>query len=504
METPVSAHGYLHDLDGIGRLTTVARAQVVVASNRGPVSFQLSDEGELSMKRGGGGLVSAMSSVTSQTSAMWICAALTDGDREAAIKAPSGRLRETGHDTGGADVRMLALDPVLFDRAYNAIANRTLWFVAHHLYDTANNPVFDAAWRREWAAYVSYNEAFAAAMAEEADEAARVVVQDYHLSLAPAQLRARRPDLRIGHFSHTPWASPAYYALLPDDVARSVLLGILGADHAGFLTERWAGNFVDCCDYILGDDAKVDRSARTVTVDGRTTQVGVHALGIDGAELRERAGRADVASREATLRGVVGDRQMLLRIDRTELSKNIVRGLYSYRELLRSYPQWLGRVVHMVFAYPSRHDLPEYREYTAAVQRTAREINDEFSTEGWAPLHVSVADDFARSLAAYRIADVLVVNPIRDGMNLVAKEGPVLSQRGCSLVLSREAGACAELGDDALVINPYDVTQTARAIHEALSMAPAERAARTRRLAERATALPPAAWFAEQLEALAR
>jgi trehalose 6-phosphate synthase len=202
------------------------------------------------------------------------------------------------------------------------------------------------------------------------------------------------------------------------------------------------------------------------------------------------------------MRTSIGERQVILRIDRTELSKNIVRGLRAFRELLRVYPQWRERVVHVVLAYPSRHDLPEYREYTAAVQRLAREINDEFSTEGWVPLQISVGDDYARSIAAYQLADVLVVNPIRDGMNLVAKEGPVLSERGCVLVLSREAGAAAELGDDSLVINPYDVSATARAMHEALSMAPEERQTRSTRLAALATSLPPVDWFAAQLEAL--
>jgi trehalose 6-phosphate synthase len=257
---------------------------------------------------------------------------------------------------------------------------------------------------------------------------------------------------------------------------------------------------MDCCAAVLGAD--VDADAGTVEVDGHVTQIGVHGLGIDGDFLKERASHADVEARRSSLLEVVGDRKMLLRIDRTELSKNIVRGLSAYRELLRSRPDWRGRVVHVAFAYPSRHDLPEYREYTAAVQRMAAEIEDEFGTDGWSPLHLAVNDDFARSLAAYRIADVLVVNPIRDGMNLVAKEGPVLSERGMGLVLSREAGAAEDLGTDAFVINPFDVSATAEAMHAALSMTDEERAERSRSLAAAATALTPQQWFADQLAAL--
>ena len=194
-------------------------------------------------------------------------------------------------------------------------------------------------------------------------------------------------------------------------------------------------------------------------------------------------------------------RKLIVRIDRTELSKNIVRGLAAYRELLLAHPEWRGRVMHLAFAYPSRHDLPEYREYTASVQRVASEISAEFGTEDWDPLILQVDDDYARSLAAYRLADVLLVNPIRDGMNLVAKEGPILSERGCALVLSREAGAAAELSA-ALMVNPYDITQTAEALHEALTMNDSERKRRAASLAQQAAALPPAQWFADQLEAL--
>ncbi|MEV0203114.1 trehalose-6-phosphate synthase [Nonomuraea sp. NPDC050691] len=471
---------------------------VLVASNRGPVSFTVDDDGELTMKRGGGGLVSGLSGVTKDHNVLWVCAALSDGDRSAARQAPGGRLDHAGYDTGA--LRMLDIPAATFHRAYNAVANSTLWFVNHLLYDTPNAPAFGSRFLREWESYRDYNGAFALALAEEAHHEARVMVQDYHLTLTPAMLRAERPDLRIAHFSHTPWAPPEYFSLLPDEVAREVLEGILGADHAGFLTARWAGAFMDCCRALLG--ARVDRDARTVTHEGRTTRVGVHALGVDGGALCERAAEPDVESHMTALREQVGDRALIVRIDRTELSKNIVRGLHAYREFLAGHPEWHGKVVHLAFAYPSRHDLPEYREYTASVQRCAQEIEDEYATEDWDPLILNVHDDYPRSLAAYRMADVLLVNPIRDGMNLVAKEGPILSP-GAALVLSREAGAAAELGEHALLVNPYDISGTAVALHEALVMPEGERRARGERLRAAATALPPQKWLTAQLDALA-
>jgi trehalose 6-phosphate synthase len=489
-----------------------ADGHVLIASNRGPVSFTRGDDGRLSAKRGGGGVVSGLSAIADDGDMLWVCAALSDGDRAAARRAPGGLL-DAADVGGGAAVRMLDIPQHIFQRAYNAVANSTLWFVHHMLYDTPNRPSFGPSFARDWEAFRAYNEMFAAALASAAQarrengargEAApvRAVIQDYHLCLAPRQLAERAPGTRIAHFSHTPWAPPDYYRMLPDDVGREVLAGILGADHAGFLCQRWADAFVDCCVAFL--DASVDPERRLVTYRGHVTSIGVHPLGVDAGLLRDRANNQDVLSRRSALIDATEGRKLIVRVDRTELSKNIVRGLEAYGDLLRAHPEWRGNVVHLAFAYPSRHDLPEYREYTAAVQRLARQIEDEFAEPGWNPLILEVNDDYPRSLAACRIADVMLVNPIRDGMNLVAKEGPVLSDRGCALVLSTEAGAAAELSGDALMVNPFDISQTAEALHAALEMDDGERTRRSEALAEAAMAMPPRRWFADQLEALDR
>ena len=455
-----------------------AAHQVLVASNRGPVSYTHQDDGSLTARRGGGGLVSGLSAIGTDAGALWVCSALSDGDREAVRRG-----------VGEAGVRMLDIPADVHADAYNGIANSVLWFVHHMLYQTPLEPVFDAEFRRQWESYETYNRAFAEALAEEAGEGAAVLVQDYHLCLVPGMLRELRPDLRIGHFSHTPWAPVEYFGILPDDIAERVLRGMLGADRLGFLTQRWANAFSACCTEVVGGLGE--------------TRVGVHGLGADAEFLHTRSREADVEERLRALRAEIGaGRKAIVRVDRTELSKNIVRGLLAYRQLLDDHPEWRERVVHVAFAYPSRQDLAVYREYTAEVRRLAEEINSRYGTATWTPVVLHVEDDFARSLAAYRLADVALVNPIRDGMNLVAKEVPVVSDEGCALVLSREAGAFQELGRDAVVVNPYDVTGTANALHTALTMPAEERAERTKRLAAAATALPPAQWFLEQLRAL--
>ena len=491
--------------------------RVLVASNRGPVSYQFGADGSLIPSRGGGGMIAGvtdgLAALGPEASATWICAALSDADR---VVARAGDIS----DGNGIPVRMLDIPPDIFDRAYNRVANSTLWFLLHQLFDTPNQPRFGREFRRDWEAYLAYNEAFADALTEEAvtgGASPRVLIQDYHLCLAPRLLRDRldgqlggpSDEAGIGHFCHTPWAPPDYYRMLPDDVGRALLDGILGADRAGFHAERWATAFLDCCAAVLGADVTRTGLAGPgpgpvgrVTYRGHVTEVAVHPLGVDAAALRERARAGDVRAHVGALRRAAGDRKLIVRVDRTELSKNIVRGLAAYRELLATRPQWRGRVVHLAFAYPSRSALAEYRAYTDQVRELASQISEEFRTADWDPLVLEVKDDYPRSLAACALADVLLVNPIRDGMNLVAQEGPVLSERGCALVLSREAGAAATLAVDALLVNPYDVTETADALHRALEMPDAERQRRAAALAATAAADPPARWLGGQLASL--
>src|SRR5487761_57229 len=299
------------------------RQQVLVASNRGPVSFRFADDGTLTARRGGGGMISGVMSglaaLEQDTEATWICAALSDADRAAVRQGAVSQ-----QEGEGLPVRMLDIPPETFDAAYNDVANSALWVVHHMLFNTPEQPRFGAAFQRDWQSYVTYNEAFAAALAEQAQQARqaagiRALIQDYHLALAPRMLRERAPDTRIAHFSHTPWAPPAYYRMLPDQVGRAILDGMLGADHAGFLAARWAEAFLACCAEILG--AEVDGTR--VTYRGRVTEVAVHPLGVDAPALRARASADDVETNVTMLSKATGGRQLIVRVDRTELSKNI-------------------------------------------------------------------------------------------------------------------------------------------------------------------------------------
>jgi trehalose 6-phosphate synthase len=483
---PIIAIGYN------GQMTSTGRAPLLIASNRGPVSVVSGPDGEDEVQRGSGGLVSGMQAALSATpEAVWVCAAMTDRERTLARQAPTGRLSEIEGVAdalhGDFDVRMLALDAALFRNAYNGIANSTLWFLLHMLWDLPREPVFDAGWRRQWASYVRYNEAFAQALIDEAAPRARVIVQDYHLLLVPRMLRQARPDLRVGHFTHTPWVSPEYLAVLPREIAVALIDGMLGADVLGFHTDRWGQLF---------------RACATELAEQEPTGIATFPLGTDADELRSLAERRDVDAALRRLDALVGDRLVIGRVDRTEPSKNVWRGLLAYRELLRSRPEWRGRVVHVVRDNPSREDLPAYREYTASIERLAGEIEDEFGTEDWTPLVLEIVDDYPSALALLRRTDVLFVNSVRDGMNLVVLEGLVLSEHDPAVVLSQHAGAADVLGPDAVLVNPFDVGGTAEGLHEALIMPAADRVARAARMRQAAVALPPVQWFQAQLDAL--
>jgi trehalose 6-phosphate synthase len=471
-------------------------SRLIVASNRGPVSYLPSGDGWIT-QRGGGGLVSAMSDVeTDGAQALWICAALTEDDR-AAIADGQQEPR----------VRMLSIDPDRLHDAYDEVSNSTLWFVHHMLFDLKTEPAFTHSFGRQWMEYQAFNNAFAEAIDEEADQGATVLIQDYHLSLVPSLLRLRRPDLKTAFFAHTPWAPPEYLSVLPREAAEQLLLGVLGADHTGFHSPRWAKDFVDCCVELLGAQAWREGDRWMVRHHHRATRIDVHPLGVDAERFVEGLQRVEVEANVRRLQERYGERAVIARIDRTEPSKNILRGLKAYREFLRQRPEWHERVVHFVLAYYSRQDLESYQSYTNDLRELCDEINAEFATPDWDAVDLYLEADMDLTMAAYSIADVLVVNPVRDGMNLVAKECPIVSNyvdHGVVLLLSRNAGAADEMAEDALLVNPFDLEETAQMLHTALLMDRDERRRRTYALAQISSAMPPSLWVQRQIDALAQ
>jgi trehalose 6-phosphate synthase len=314
-------------------------------------------------------------------------------------------------------------------------------------------------------------------------------------------VREARPEVVTSHFLHIPWPEPDYWHALPPELRVAVHEGLLANDVVGFHTERWRRAFLLSVERLLG--ARVDREAGTVEHLGRTTRTVAHPISVDPAEFDRLRDDPGVLEREAAL---VARRpeQLALRVDRTDPSKNIVRGFRAFSLFLDQHPEMQGRVTMLALLDPSRQDVPEYSEYLAAVQREARTVNDRFQHEGWLPIDLQVADNFAQSVAAYKQYDVLLVNAVFDGLNLVSKEAPLLNARDGVLILSENTGSSEELAEWALTVNPFDVYGQAQAINDALTMPADERRRRLEATCAHVRENDLAGWIAAQLADLDR
>jgi trehalose 6-phosphate synthase len=414
-------------------------SELILVSNRGPVTYHRDATGTRYERRGAGGLSTALRGLLDRADVTWIASAMTEEDR--AVAAEGGTL--------------VAHDPEAYRLYYEVVSNPMLWFVQHDLWNPPLTPVIDHAFHRAWHdGYARVNRAFADAVIAQLDEHPRATVffQDYHLYLAPRMVRAARPDAKLAHFVHIPW--PADWSLVPHEIRYAVHDGLLANDVVSFHTARWCRNFRHSCRDVCGE--------------GSRTLVTHHGISIDVDEFERLAASDEVRAHEARL---PRPEKLIVRVDRTDPSKNIVRGFAAFGMLLDEHPEWRGRVSMLARLDPSRESIREYVEYREAIEREVAAVNARHPSA----IQLEIADDFPRSVAAYKQFDVLLVNAVFDGMNLVAKEGPLVNARDGVLVLSENAGAHEELGEWALTVNPYDVYGQAEALHEALGMDVIER-----------------------------
>jgi trehalose 6-phosphate synthase len=467
--------------DRIPRWGEGSLADTVLVSNRGPLAFHLED-GLPVAGSSAGGLAGSLRPLVVGTEATWVASALGEADGAAAA---AGMMSDDG-----IRIELVEAEPEVYNLAYNVVSNAMLWFCHHHLFDGARRPRADQRWLGAWDAYREFNQLFAQRVAKVAPEGGRVLVQDYQLALMGADLARLRPDLRTTHFTHTPFADPSVIRMLPTAVGDELLAAMAGFGTCGFHTERWASAY------------RANQSVSPLRSNGRDQPTYVAPLSTDPDGLAASAAEPAVGRALARIEELVGgaDRQVIVRVDRMELSKNLLRGFWAFDELLEREPDRCQKVVFVALAYPTRQGLPEYLAYQNEVESTVERINDRWGTPGWTPIVLEVDDDYPRSLAALTRYDVLLVNPVRDGLNLVAKEGPLINARDGVLALSREAGAFDELAPAVLEINPFDVSGTASVLAEALDTSREERATRAARLRERILARHPADWLQAQLE----
>jgi len=477
---------------------------LVIVANRGPVSYARVD-GERTTERGHGGLVTALSGLAGHfDGAVWVCAALSDED-VAVSREHDGAAFDLEGDGPSLRVRMLELDPDAQHKFYAVISNPLLWFIQHYLWDLSDSPDIT---RHEIDAfdngYVPVNDQFADAVAEEIEALGgrvTVMLQDYHFYLVAERVRARCPEAFLHHFIHIPWPHPDAWKVLPPPMREALFNGLLGNDVVAFHSRFYARNFLLCCQELLG--LKVDLLSHTVEVGDRTVATRWHPISVNPEELEAVAGSPEVQEYERQLEAERRE-HLILRVDRADLSKNILRGFRAYDTLLDDHPELAGKVTFLALLQPSRQDVAQYVRYMEKIHTLVDDVNGRHGTDGWMPIQLDLEGDFHRVVAAYKLFDVLVVNAVFDGMNLVAKESVLVNERDGVLALSENTGAFEELGKHAVTLHPCDIQQQADALFTALTMDREERRERLRACAAIVRENDIAKWLDEQLRDVRR
>ncbi len=445
----------------------VAPSALVLVAHRGPVRFTRSGDGDRQMARNAGGLVTALEGIVREVDDVrWICATASDEDRRAA------RARPWLPFTAGSSryaVRMLDLERDAHHDFYNVIANPLLWFVQHDLYGPTRPEIGQREWRAWRDGYVRVNREFANVLVDRTNVPVEstVMVHDYHFYLLPAMVRDARPDLVIQHFTHIPWPRPEAWRALPATMRHAIFRGLLGSDIIGFHTERYVQNFLAGCEELLG--VRVDRRRSSVSFEGRDVAVRRYPISVDAAATRRFAAGNGVGERRRALEAELPEK-VILRVDRADPAKNIVRGFEAFGLLLRAHPELRGRVCFLALLQPTRGEVKEYADYLGRIHAIVDAVNEEFGAGDWLPIDLRLVEDLALAYAAYGLFDVLLVNSLADGMNLVVKEALLVNERDGVIVLSERAGAGDELGAVALTVDPFDVDAQARALYEGLHM----------------------------------
>jgi trehalose 6-phosphate synthase len=470
---------------------------LTIVSNRGPATFDRDETGERIVNRGGGGLVTALSGLARHRKVMWIASAMTDED--GVVSEEAGGPVDVELDGISYEVEMVASDPVAYDLFYNVIANPQLWFIQHYLWDLSNAPDIRSDEKEAWErGYRVVNEDIAACVVNRiADQENPIVMlHDYHLYTAPTTIRAERPDAFLHHFVHIPWPHADAWRVIPTRWREQIYLGLLANDIIGFHLPSYVHNFLDCCRELM--DLEVDYTNDVVRHPGGETWVRAYPLGVDSDRLRRAAASSAITNYERELL----DRRrehLIIRVDRADLSKNVLRGFTAFDQFLAEHPEFHESVTFIAHLQPSRQDVPEYQEYLERIEALVAVVNHRHGTTDWMPIDLRIYENFHEAVARYKHYDLLMVNALFDGMNLVAKEAPVVNTRDGVLMLSENTGAHAELGEAAISVNPFDIDEAAQAIHRALTMSATERRRRADRLREIIDATDPGTWIDGQL-----
>jgi trehalose 6-phosphate synthase len=429
----------------------------------------------------------------------WIFAPATPTDRELAHTGVGDLVSD------GIRLRIVDLPREEHREHYETVCNAVLAPLFHYLFRLSHAPELGPAFARAWRSYRRVNHEFGRVVSAH-DGAGAVLIEDMHLMLvAAAAGAAERPLPPLVYFHHLPWCAPDYFGVLPSPVRQEILEGLLAHDSVAFHSRRWAHAFAGCCERFLPGVVASDDS---VAWRGRSVRVVAAPAPLDVGTVRELADAGSTREWSTRFEQLSKGRATLVRVDRADLWKNVLRGLAAYRLLLERRSDLVRSAWFLAVLSPTRMWLPEYREYLKACEEAAAEINRVFGRPGADAVTIHFPDpdapaDRHRALGALAIADAVLINSLFDGLNLVAKEAVVAGRRRPALILSENVGACEELGTHALIINPFDIQGTSEALEHALDMPADERQARWRQLAATVVARTSEDWIGDRLGPLA-
>ncbi len=456
---------------------------LILVSNRGPVEHQMSGNGWPEARRGSGSVVTAFNSLAQKFEFTWVASAMGEGDRVVSENGQGPHIKSPlpGHEI---NLRYVVTPRRVYHKYYNILCNPLLWFLQHYMWNPPYNPNVDAAVHDAWeSGYIPVNQAFANAVISEAqalEQAPIVIGHDYHLYLMPEFVRKEVPEAVIQHFVHIPWPTPQYWHMIPDYIIRRICESLCTTDLLGFQTIGDVRCFLDTVEEFV-PDVTVDRTNHTVARNGRTTSVKVYPISINVEEVQRIANTPRALDYENRLSADTGD-VTIVRIDRAEPNKNIVRGFRAYELMLTRYPELKGKVKFLAFLVPSRTHIRQYQRYMDEIQQVIQQINNNHGTDDWQPIVPFIENNYTQAIAGMKLYDVLLVNTIIEGMNLVAKEGPVVNNRDGVLVLSHSSGVYQQLSDGAISVSPTDIEGTMEALHQAITMSAEDRKARAARM----------------------
>lgn len=450
-------------------------SDLVVVSNRQPYRHEYGDDSDrITIDTPAGGLAIGLDPVMQRIDGTWI--AWGDGKADFDVADEDGQVQVPPSDPSYT-LQRVSLSEEDVRGYYDGYANQALWPLCHSATDKLN---FDTD---QWEQYKKVNEQFAESISNHVDDGTTVWFQDYHFTLAPRIVREKNPDVFQMHFFHIPWPAPEVFRLCPQ--AETILEGLLGNDLLQFHCSRYSAQFLTCVDQLL-DDAIVDWSTGTVEYEGWTTRVETIPFGVDADEIQSIAADADGIFwlRFCAKHKIESDTTIALGVDRLDYTKGIPERLDALEHLFETRPDLRGELTYVQKASPTRERIPAYQELREEVEERIKSLNERFGTDDWSPVvYTTTMFDREELFSLYRYSDMAVVGPLRDGMNLVAKEY-VASQvdNDGVLLLSPFAGADEQLGDAAVEFDPYDTESATDGLERALEMDTAEQRARMRKL----------------------